>query len=577
MKKTIKFALALGTTLAGMLLSGTGAQAQTSCNTSVGPDVIVGDLQDIANYASQTIGGVTYDAVSFGTYSCNIGNVWVNWFASTNQHPVIGNNLYKYSTVNGATRIEQIGMSWLKHGFYALSNTLCCSGCQSTNGMHLGVHCSDPYTASRNGDQAGLGPRWQVNATTGVFTYPPANPTYGGSVARRCRVATSDLAPSSTSIKYFGEAQYVTQDDAAAGNSNNNCSYRGVGVTGSGTAWTFSLLGATQRELPAIKAWAAQDPNVVVQDIDIPAGGRVVLAENVTDLGSNMWHYEFALFNLNCDDSIGGFSIPVGTATVTNIEFHDVAYHDGDGPGDVDFDGTDWPSAVNSGVLTWNTTPFATNPSANALRWGTMYNFRFDADQPPQAVSMALTTFKTAALVGVTAEGPTGAVGGPKAAFCYPAMSGVMQCPCNNSPAFPGAGCDNSGSTGGATLNASGNASLVMDTVVFTTTGEMPSATSVLLQGDAMNPNGVPFGQGVRCVTGSLHRMYLKTASGGAITAPEAGDQSVSLQSASLGDNIAPGSHRYYQVFYRDPNVVGGCSAALGFNVTQAYDVTWNP
>jgi hypothetical protein len=378
-------------------------------------------------------------------------------------------------------------------------------------------------------------------------------------------------------VKYFGEAQYVTQDDATAGNKNNNCSYRGVSVTGAGTAWTFGLSGATQRELPAIRAWLALDPNVQMQDIDIAGDGRVVLGERVTDLGGNLWHYEFALFNMNSDDSIGGLSVPVGTANVSNIGFHDVQYHDGDGIGSVNFDGTDWSSAISAGVLTWSTTPFAQNQSANALRWGTLYNFRFDADQPPQNVTLSLTTFKTTTVLGVTAEGPTGTPGGPMTAFCYPSMGGIIPCPCGNQPQFPGGGCDNSSSSGGAILSSSGNASLLMDTVVFSTTGEQPSATSILLQGDAADPNGIPFGQGVRCAAGTLKRMYLKTASGGAITVPQGGDLSLTQQSAALGDLIGPGTHRYYQVYYRDPAVLGGCSPALGFNASQAIDVTWNP
>ena len=33
--------------------------------------------------------------------------------------------------------------------------------------------------------------------------------------------------------------------------------------------------------------------------------------------------------------------------------------------------------------LTWSTDTFATNPNAHALRFATMFNFWFDADQPP--------------------------------------------------------------------------------------------------------------------------------------------------------------------------------------------------
>ena len=38
-------------------------------------------------------------------------------------------------------------------------------------------------------------------------------------------------------------------------------------------------------------------------------------------------------------------------------------------------------------------------------------------------------------------------------------------------------------------------------------------------------------------------------------SAPQAGDPSVSAQSALLGDPIAPGSSRYCQTYYRDPSL----------------------
>ena len=107
------------------------------------PDVIVGDLNGMGNYG--TSGGIY--AYSVGTTSCNIGNVWLNWISGTNQHPVIGQAIYRVK--NG--RFEQIGFSWLKHGFFALSGNLCFNDCQGTDGTHLGVHCSDPYDAGLNG------------------------------------------------------------------------------------------------------------------------------------------------------------------------------------------------------------------------------------------------------------------------------------------------------------------------------------------------------------------------------------------------------------------------------------------
>ena len=161
---------------------------------------------------------------------------------------------------------------------------------------------------------------------------------------------------------------------------------------------------------------------------------------------------------------------------------------------------------------------------------------------------------------------------------CDPGSNGVIACPCSNAPSNAGRGCDNSSATGGAILSASGVAYLSMDSLVFTTSAEKPTATSIVLQGDAVAANGLVFGQGVRCVGGSLKRLYTKTASGGSITAPDsgAGDPTVSSRSASLGDVIQAGESRWYLVYYRDPIVLGSCPAARTFNATQSGSVLWS-
>ncbi|MFM7282565.1 MAG: hypothetical protein ACKO32_12380, partial [Planctomycetia bacterium] len=495
MTKTWNQVLSLGTALAGAAILSLDAQAQTPCQGSTGPDVIVGDIQDVANYAS--LNGI--EALALGTYSCNQGTATVSWISNNNLHPVIGGNLYKYKVVDGSGRFEHLGMSWLKHGFFALSNNLCCTGCQSTSGSSLGIRCADPYTAARNGSQSGAGPKWQVNASTGVFTYPPANPAFSGSTARRLQVKITDLEASSASIRYFGEAQYVTQDDAAAGNDNNNASYRELTVTGSGTAWTFSLTAGqtTQREKPAILAWQAVDPTVQVQNID--TDGRLILAWKVTEITPGTWHYEYALQNLNSERSVQKFALPVGGAMLTNLGFHDVDYHCGDGISNVTTDGTDWSVSNTAGTLGWATDTFSVNQNANALRWGTLYNFRFDANVPPTSGNITLTPFKSGSNLVVTAQVPSAAPGGPIALVCDPGAGGIIACPCANPALGPGQGCDNSSSTGGAMLTAAGNAALSSDTVVINAIGEKPTATSILLQGDNLNATGTVFGQGIRC------------------------------------------------------------------------------
>jgi hypothetical protein len=148
-----------------------------------------------------------------------------------------------------------------------------------------------------------------------------------------------------------------------------------------------------------------------------------------------------------------------------------------------------------------------------------------------------------------------------------------------NSPAGADRGCDNSSASGGATLSASGGTYLSSDSLEFQVTGTTPNALSLLLQGTALIPSGVAYGQGVRCVGGAISRLQTKRASGGSLTVPDftAGESTVSGLSEAKGDLIHPGESRYYLVYYRDPVVLGGCPASSTFNATQTGQVTWSP
>ena len=426
MKENVK-SLGLITAAAALALSAGMASAQ--CQTSIGPDVIVGDITGPSNYTA--LG--TLESTSLGTTSCNIGNAQLLWIANDNRHPVIGGNLYKYSapTVAGTYgKFEQIAQSWLKHGFFALSQTLCCANCVATNGSVLGIGCSDPYTAARNGSEGSLGPRRQVNASTGVFTYPPANPAFTTN-QRRLSPVVADLAPSSATVLYFGESQYVTPDDASSGNKFNNTSVRPMTVSGSGTVWNFGLSGATIRQTAAIQRWPILDPAVLLDIVTVPNAlpiasdpykgeGKYIVGSRATDLGGGIWHYEYAIFNQNSHRSGGSFDVPVPAGViVTNIGFHDVAYLAGDGEGNVSYSGTDWATDTSGNKVGWATQAFSVNTNANALRWGTTYNFRFDANTPPIANGQATVGLWRPAVttepVNFTARvmSPSAPVGGP--------------------------------------------------------------------------------------------------------------------------------------------------------------------
>jgi Tol biopolymer transport system component len=162
--------------------------------------------------------------------------------------------------------------------------------------------------------------------------------------------------------------------------------------------------------------------------------------------------------------------------------------------------------------------------------------------------------------------------------LCDPGVGGVIGCPCSNPPGGSGQGCDNSAATGGAILSAAGIAYLSMDSLVFTTSGERPTAFSIVMQGNTLLTHGVVYGQGVRCVGGVLKRLFVKSAVAGGITAPDfgAGDPPVSARSSAKGDVIQPGQSRWYLVYYRDPIVLGGCPASSTFNSTQTGQVAWS-
>lgn len=347
-----------------------------TCEPGESPDIIVGDIYNRNRYGS--VDGVV--GFSIGTESCNLGTCQANWINGTPNHPVIAQNMYRL--YNGS--FEMIGMSWLKHGFATLNGTLC-GACQPTGGQHLGVNCSDPYGAGLNGSQSGLGPRFEVNPATGEHLHPYSfQGQTGDSVYKRMQVANADLDPAIyPGAQYFVEAQYVAADDAAAGNNMNNNSYRPVSVVSLGNGqFDFNLTASpTVQELPAIYAWKAADPEVDIRW----AQNRFVLASRAHDLGNGTWRYEYALQNLISDRGAQAFHVPLPHgAQVTDIQFHGVPHHSGE-----PYDGTPWSHTLETGAgpngITWHTQTFAENPNANALRWGTLYTFRFRADVAPAA------------------------------------------------------------------------------------------------------------------------------------------------------------------------------------------------
>lgn len=354
------------------------------------PDLIVGDIHQLDENGSQN-GQSSY---SFGTTSCNQGNANLDWQSWNNNHPVMGSNLYRLKD----GRFEMLGMSWLKHGFTALSQSVC-NTCSGGGGDHLSPGCSDPYSAWLNGFQADLAARSEVNAYTGFFPYPPViNGNNSGPLSKRVIVDNVDVDPALNSgARYFAESQYVTNDDSALiGNGDNNVSYREVSISGSNPPYNMSFVGSTVREAHAVDAWKSVDPAVTVVEIPVPNDGTLYLAYKVTAAPGGGWDYDYTLYNRDSDRCARAIAIPVGSGTnLSDHSFVDPEYHSGE-----PYVNTDWFSydglypGTNQRVQAWVGGAFNANPNNNALRWGTSYSFHVHSDTPAVAAHLGVVLFK---------------------------------------------------------------------------------------------------------------------------------------------------------------------------------------
>jgi hypothetical protein len=487
---------------------------------SVGPDIIVCSFPDVSNNTPVTINGIVYDSFCVGTTSANKGGTPVSWLASPdNRHPAIAQNLFRY--VPSLNRFEQLGQGSLKHGFTALQQGDCAApnyfnfGCSSTAGTTLGIGCADPYCCGLNNGTSnglgGMGPKWEVNAATGVF-HSPYSSTYQGtnyvtsSGPPRARIADLQQAPSGT--RYFMEGQYIVSDDAVAttagvSNKNNNATWQevtmsplaGTAAAQSATNFDIALTGSPHREQSAIYAWKAIDSGVVIQTYDVPGDGRFILGVKVS--GTGPYTYEYALHNMNSHRCAGSFLVPLPGAqsALTSVGFHDVeavsepnalsAANAGNPSAD------DWTQAggsLDDTSVSWGGVAYAGTPAvyaigsnaaftpgtgndhtANVIRWGSMFNFRFTSTLAPgSGGSVAVGLWRPgtgSAIIISNVPTPGGATVGTLTAQCCNAgvcsVTNQAGCPgtwglpgttCTPDPCAPGQCCD----TGNCTVTTSG-------------------------------------------------------------------------------------------------------------------------
>lgn len=426
-KTSLKSAM-LAATVAGLAgVVGAGGPFGTQ---PIGPDITLCQLYGLSTPSTQRSGtfpnGISGGSVA--TTSWNIGTVNAQWQqASDPDHPKIAMNLYRKRTftMSGVQidRFQQIGQSWCKHGFFALSDLQCGlhpfagqngvpanGNCVATNGTALGVGCTDTYSSGLNATQARLGPRFEINPWTADWVAAGSMLTAGPSntpIRRRLQFQDQDcIVPVGETYNMYAEAQYVSWDDV---DFMTSVGHKPVSsFSWSGTAWNFVLSGSTTDEVMgfAYDQWTGARQTMIAQsfpiiekwtaDADGPGGlqvspdGRAMILSKVFNLGDGTYQYEYAVYNLDMDRQIGSFTVPIPVGvTVSAIGSSSVFSHDEPTNktvvnGGKPIDNVGWTGVQGASDVTWSTDPYLpTSTASNPLRWGTMYNFWFTANTAP--------------------------------------------------------------------------------------------------------------------------------------------------------------------------------------------------
>ena len=123
------------------------------------------------------------------------------------------------------------------------------------------------------------------------------------------------------------------------------------------------------------------------------------------------------------------------------------------------------------------------------------------------------------------------------------------------------------GSGLGGKLETSGTSSISDDSLTLLGSQLTPSQPGLYFQGNnAVNSgDGNPFGDGLRCAGGGVHRLQVGFAD-------SSGSSQTSVSISSSGA-VSPGDVKRYQLWYRDP-ITSFCG--FGFNLSNGVQVTWS-
>ena len=404
-----------------LVLACAASMAEAQSNAVPGTDVNLYDVSASTIYGRR---GPAYPngevGIGFGHAFCNAGTVHVPWQTSpttagqmTDIHFKIAFLLARES--NG--RIVQVSTpeTCVKHSrvTYNLGSSQC-GTCQTGPASTFRMGCYDAYSTGFNGNRFNLGPTSEIDPWTGSWNpvgsyFDRGDPAVVGAAAsdgvqsltstqanafevvkNRVVVPESELSQPGT---FFGQVHLVCEGEPV-GNRGNNLLSEALNFTWNGSAWTTSNAGGPVQG-SVLNRWSGATRNTAGNGLD---DGRFLVAAKVTGPVNGVYHYEYAVHNI--DNVRGGASLKLPlhpSAQLTAVGFRDI-------------DGNvlnDWTWSRSGGELAFLAS------ANNSLDWNSLYNFWFDTTVAPTAGTVTIDQARIGAgalSVAVASDVPNGSL-----------------------------------------------------------------------------------------------------------------------------------------------------------------------
>jgi hypothetical protein len=318
---------------------------------------------------------------------CNSGAVNIPWIANSagvmvDTYPKIA---FMLARERDGRMVQVSGRSNLKHSRAVFNfSSGPCAPCNNTGGQFMFVGCSDTYSSGINSNRFDLGPTTEIDPWLGTWNsqgsyFDRGDPVVAGAAAtdrvqslsgaqigafdavkNRVEVRESEIAGGGN---FFGQVHLMIQGEPI-GNRGNNLMSRPCSISWNGTNWSSGVTGASL-EGSVLRQWSGATVDVAGNGLD---DGRFAVGVKVTGPVAGLYHYEYAVHNLDNSRGAATLRIPVdAAATVTNFGFRDI---------DAD--------ALNQWSFSRTPTEITFTAAANnAVEWNTIYNCWFDCSAAP--------------------------------------------------------------------------------------------------------------------------------------------------------------------------------------------------